>query len=597
MSQNPKSDNNLVASFTKYNESPSRNKKLISFSVYGEKATYLLGAERNYKEAKVIYPGWTCRFYCCPKIKNLQSLIDSGAEVFVVDSKIPPMYWRYFAADEPNASVAIFRDTDSLVNVREKAAVDQWLSGNKILHTMHDNDAGHWSPIMGGMCGFKLPLHFNMIEAINLWAKQRNNYRFSYSDDQSFLSQRLLPIYSNSCIDHHNSPSASKFKNSCPFPKHEPLSFGMFVGDRISVFGFLDANSFNTDSDKAFLMVHQGPRDHFHVRESIQYVIDNHKEVVIPVRKANLLSAQFLFGGHSNVKLITLNSDGPADHAYDIYMQDYQSSHKFIGFGLHSSNPKNLHWGDALCFSQMGISKPVLNFKICSKQDLDPDKAPAFIKPLISSKLNFNKHSPKRPSTKVSKRTKVSIFYPFKKHLSFHNSFRKSFLDNIKDLNIEFIPFHPDSDFVNLAKSKTYDYLLVADPRAQPICNSLSTQIGLMLESGCQISSSECLIHKEKQNPSELLYNSNVYFDTIFKKFKKFNSTLLDSGFPDILHIEFLSIHNSLISGTNLFHRDVLLKHLNAVHSEFNVRNLTLRCMQDSNLIYSQTPLYKFSSK
>lgn len=134
-------------------------KKVISFSLYGDDPKYYLGAEKNIEEAKEIYPDWTLRFYCTKDIPNLEKLknIDS-IEVITLDEKndIPPVYARFLVIDEDGVDVVLIRDCDSIINLREKAAVEEWLTSNKVLHTMHDHNAGHYDPIMAGMWGIKI---------------------------------------------------------------------------------------------------------------------------------------------------------------------------------------------------------------------------------------------------------------------------------------------------------------------------------------------------------------------------------------------------------------------------------------------------------
>jgi hypothetical protein len=135
------------------------NKRVISFSLYGEDIKYSLGAIRNVEFAKKHYPGWTCRFYCSKEALKLNELSALDCEVLIIESKIPPMYWRFFAAADPSIDYVISRDCDSLVNAREAAAVKEWIDSEKILHTMHDCDmrGGHQMIVMGGMWGIKRP--------------------------------------------------------------------------------------------------------------------------------------------------------------------------------------------------------------------------------------------------------------------------------------------------------------------------------------------------------------------------------------------------------------------------------------------------------
>ena len=62
------------------------NKKIISFSLYGDDVKYSLGAIRNVEFAKKYYPGWICRFYCTEDASNLDILADEDCEIVIVDA-------------------------------------------------------------------------------------------------------------------------------------------------------------------------------------------------------------------------------------------------------------------------------------------------------------------------------------------------------------------------------------------------------------------------------------------------------------------------------------------------------------------------------
>ena len=117
------------------------NKKVISFSLYGVKPLYYLGAEKNIQEAKEIYPDYICRFYCTkdvPNLEKLKSLAESGeCELIIPNLPSPPVFWRILACDDPNVDVCLQRDCDSIVNCREKVAVDEWIDSGKTLHFMY----------------------------------------------------------------------------------------------------------------------------------------------------------------------------------------------------------------------------------------------------------------------------------------------------------------------------------------------------------------------------------------------------------------------------------------------------------------------------
>ena len=185
------------------------NKKVISFCLYGQKALYYLGAEKNIEEAKEIYPDYICRFYCTkdvPNLEKLKSLAESGeCELIVPNLPSPPVFWRILACDDPSVDICLQRDCDSIVNHREKAAVDEWLNSGKTLHFMHDCKAGHFHKIMAGMWGIRKTDKFNFTEELQKFFENKgyssidpNNIgagwgsgKASYFDDQYFLRDTL----------------------------------------------------------------------------------------------------------------------------------------------------------------------------------------------------------------------------------------------------------------------------------------------------------------------------------------------------------------------------------------------------------------------
>jgi hypothetical protein len=42
---------------------PSQEKRVVSFGLYGSNPKYTVGAIRNAQAAKVVFPGWVCRYY------------------------------------------------------------------------------------------------------------------------------------------------------------------------------------------------------------------------------------------------------------------------------------------------------------------------------------------------------------------------------------------------------------------------------------------------------------------------------------------------------------------------------------------------------
>ena len=173
--------NSSIKFSKKYNIRPLSNKKIISYSLYNDKELYNYGVIVNYELKKYIYKDWIIRLYVDASINNkLLNYITNNLkniEVFVVDSRIPPMFYRFFPLDDPNVEYFISRDLDSIISYREEAMVKQWIECGKCLHLIHEVSVSHRHKIMGGMFGFK-------------------NYKHSINKDLNILKEGDLFNYS-----------------------------------------------------------------------------------------------------------------------------------------------------------------------------------------------------------------------------------------------------------------------------------------------------------------------------------------------------------------------------------------------------------------
>jgi hypothetical protein len=79
-------------------------KKIISYSLWGEKPMYWIGALRNIELLKKYYPGWICRFYIDKNSKKelIDTIKGDNVEVILVESKdsFHGMFWRFWAAED-----------------------------------------------------------------------------------------------------------------------------------------------------------------------------------------------------------------------------------------------------------------------------------------------------------------------------------------------------------------------------------------------------------------------------------------------------------------------------------------------------------------
>ncbi len=192
-------------------------KKIISFSLWGNNPKYTVGCVKNLKLSKIIYPDWTCRVYAAKDvpediIKQIQSF--NNTELVLMEE--PPswdgMFWRFYAVED--ADVFISRDADSRLNLREKAAVDEWLSSDKMFHIMRDHPY-HNFPILGGMWGCKAPLLKNIRQMVAEYKK--GGY---WQVDQDFLREKVYSSVRDIALVH------DEFFEKKAFPtKREGLQF------------------------------------------------------------------------------------------------------------------------------------------------------------------------------------------------------------------------------------------------------------------------------------------------------------------------------------------------------------------------------------
>lgn len=192
--------------------------KIISFSLWGSNPKYTIGAVKNAKLAKDIYPGWQCVFYVSDDVPPdiIKSLKEEGSSIIEMGAgNWFGLAWRFLAADIPDATV-IVRDTDSRLNLREKAAVDAWITSGKKFHIMRDHPF-HVSRVMGGMWGVKP----NVLRGITQWIKDYP-LKACYDSDQQFLRDIVYPKINDSLVIH------DEFMDRIPFPVNSPKRTNTF---------------------------------------------------------------------------------------------------------------------------------------------------------------------------------------------------------------------------------------------------------------------------------------------------------------------------------------------------------------------------------
>ena len=197
---------------------------VLSYSLYGSNPRYVDGALRNVKDAKLLYPCWTCRFYVDSSVPSsaLDDLRSSGAQVLVVQG-LPAsrygLFWRFMVCDDPSVERYLVRDCDSQLSVRERLAVDEWLLSTAHFHVMRDWIT-HTELILAGLWGGVRGALVNVESSFRSYLEGRF---WSRTIDQQFLREKVWSTVGQSAVVHD---SFFSFGSVSPFPQLADLPGG-----------------------------------------------------------------------------------------------------------------------------------------------------------------------------------------------------------------------------------------------------------------------------------------------------------------------------------------------------------------------------------
>jgi hypothetical protein len=203
---------------------------LISFSLFGNADHYQYGAMENLRLAPTIYPGWVVRFYVEDGMQMARKLASDGAQV-VLMPRAPgahAMCWRFLPAGDPTIERVIVRDCDSRLNVREAAAVSQWIKSGRVAHTMADHEHHCGFPMLGGMWGVSGGALPQIGQWIERWETTCGKPWGARLDDMKLLRHHVWPQIAGDCCRHATYPNPW---GGDPFPEHP--HYDSFVGAQV----------------------------------------------------------------------------------------------------------------------------------------------------------------------------------------------------------------------------------------------------------------------------------------------------------------------------------------------------------------------------
>lgn len=112
---------------------------------------------------------------------------------------------------------------------------------------------------------------------------------------------------------------------------------------------------------------------------------------------------------------------------------------------------------------------------------------------------------------------------------------------------------------VDHAKGK---YIAFCDDDDSWFPRKVELQIQYMKETGCKMSSTEGIVGEGAYNDTKTYqkYNDEHHYFAIKDIYKNANSDLLDNGFPAIWDLNFIKIHNCIISSSVMMEKELFLK-------------------------------------
>ena len=188
-----------IISLRKKNE----EKLYFCFCLYGSGEKYCQGMIENLKIIREYYPTATTYIALGNNVPQ-KYILEMKTFKFLrlkmynfCDQEL--MVYRYFCYDEcrdRGGAVCFFRDSDSLINARDRWCIDTFLQRNdKCVHIIRDH-YWHKTRIPGGLWGIRQengPFEMNLREMFTLYRQEKGKTKH-YGIDQEFLEEMIYPL-------------------------------------------------------------------------------------------------------------------------------------------------------------------------------------------------------------------------------------------------------------------------------------------------------------------------------------------------------------------------------------------------------------------
>lgn len=175
----------------------------VSYSLYGNNSIYYLPlleqlevfnnwkSEMRYKDFDfeiVVYVDKSVDLNFFSDLPLKLNYIEDFPELLVV----PPKMWRYFNVFHNKADVYLFRDSDSLITVREMNLIKKWLKTDYCANVIRDSRL-HLFPIMAGTLGVRKECVSILKEILK--SEEIISWNNTHFYDQIYLTEFLYPRF------------------------------------------------------------------------------------------------------------------------------------------------------------------------------------------------------------------------------------------------------------------------------------------------------------------------------------------------------------------------------------------------------------------
>lgn len=215
---------------------PNPNRNVIAFSLFGTEPRYVQPLLISADLCRHLYPLWTIRIYVDNSVPEdlLKVFRSKGCQVLqLLNSDLPGSFWRFMVADDEKIDRFLVRDADSILNIRERVAVDAWIASNRHFHVMRDFYS-HTELILAGLWGGVRSALPPMRKLIAEWMKERKAVVYNQTTvDQIFLREKVWRIVQHSTLVHD---SVFDFGDKLDFPLVGTLPPWKHVGQNDFIF-------------------------------------------------------------------------------------------------------------------------------------------------------------------------------------------------------------------------------------------------------------------------------------------------------------------------------------------------------------------------